>query len=688
MECIQNDIETIKMPPKESPSPELLVTWAGDDEAGRTKAMSVYNSAFGGNTTVVRESSIGSTYYRDQRTGTHVRDDFDRSDYEYYRDGERAPKGVREAITFCNRAYDEHGIIRNVIDLMSDFTTQGIRVIHPNKSIERFYQRWFQKVGARERSQHFIRSFYLSGNVFVKKSTAKVPLTKQKKMQSVSGEADIPLPIEENPPSREIPWQYTFLNPSSVEILGDELSSFINPLDVRIGIKISRKIANKIKNPKTAEEKELVAKISEDIKKAVRSKNSVVPISSAKVASFFYKKFDWDTWATPMLKPIATDLSLLSKMKLADASALDGIISCIRVWKIGDIEAKLWPTQDAVNRLSEMLMQNVEGGVMDLIWGPELTFDQTSTDAHQFLGNEKYGPTLSAIYAGLGIPGTLVGSETKGGFTNNAMSLKTLTERLQYGRETLVNFWSREIEAVQKAMGFARPATLEFDRIILTDEAAEKKLYLDLCDRGILSEQTLVERFGEDPEVEEYRLKRERKLRKKGALDPKSGPFHQGDNKGEPGKGRELGQKDGTKRKAKRVLPRGASAQAEMLHNISWSNSAHQTIGKLLTEPYLKSIGKKSLREVTTAEASNFEKFKFSVLCAYRVGDEVNKSTIASVLKQDLSIPKDLATLVNHTVGKYVSRNGREPTIETLRGFQSAAFACYSMKEELLDGDD
>jgi hypothetical protein len=57
-----------------------------------------------------------------------------------------------------------------------------------------------------------------------------------------------------------------------------------------------------------------------------------------------------------------------------------------------------------------MLCNNVGGGVMDLVWGPEIDLVETKTDVHHFLGQTKYEPVLTAIYAGLGIPPTLTGA--------------------------------------------------------------------------------------------------------------------------------------------------------------------------------------------------------------------------------------------------------------------------------------
>ena len=97
---------------------------------------------------------------------------------------------------------------------------------------------------------------------------------------------------------------------------------------------------------------------------------------------------------------------------------------------------------------------------MDLVWGPDIELMETNSNVHQFLGEEKYKPHLNNIYAGLGIPPTLTGTFGTSGTTNNYMSLKTLTQRLEYGRDRLIDFWNKEIAMIQKAMGFKLPATI------------------------------------------------------------------------------------------------------------------------------------------------------------------------------------------------------------------------------------
>jgi hypothetical protein len=169
----------------------------------------------------------------------------------------------------------------------------------------------------------------------------------------------------------------------------------------------------------------------------------------------------------------------------------------------------------------------VGGGSMDLIWDASLDLKETSTDIYNFLGIKKYEPVLKAIYAGLGIPQTLTGgSEGQGGMTNNAMSLKTLIERLQYGRDCLTKFWENELAIMQEALGDRYPAQVHFENMSISDEANEKMLWMHLVDRDIVSVETMREKFGTIPAVEDARIRREYDARKQREIPAKSSPYH------------------------------------------------------------------------------------------------------------------------------------------------------------------
>ena len=502
-----------------------FVTWS--DESSKQEALRTTEGVLDQYEGVQRASSSARRSFIDIEPNRSVRTSYVRDDYNRFRDEESVPSRQKEAIRMCMAAYDRVGIVRNVIDLMGDFACQGITLVHPNKRIEQFYRKWFERCGGKERSERFLNLFYRCGNVVVKKRNAKVNKKVERDLKAI-GVADI-VPEDLPVSRREIPWKYDFLNPLSLELIGAELALFAGK--PQFALKISNSLRRHIasaSNSKDANRKELVAQLPKDLLNAIKDGKNILPIDPDKLSVYYYKKDDWRMWANPMIYAILDDILMLEKMKLADISALDGAISNIRLWTIGDLDNKILPTKGAINKLRDILASNVGGGTMDLVWGPEIDFKESSTQVYRFLGSEKYQPVLTNIYAGLGVPPTLtgLGSGQGGGFTNNFISLKVLVERLEYGRNTLINFWKDEIEIIQKAMGFRFPARVHFDQMVLSDEAAEKNLLIQLVDRDLISGETVQERFGEIPEIERIRIKRESRERNNEGSPQKAGPYH------------------------------------------------------------------------------------------------------------------------------------------------------------------
>jgi len=513
-------------PIKNTEKAEAFITWG--DESDKQEALSQVSDNLDHYDGVQKSLGGFRRSFLDIEPQRSVRTGFTREDYNRFRSEEAVPQLQKEAIQMCMTAYDKVGIIRNVIDLMGDFACHGINIVHPNKRIEKFYRKWFEKIGGRDRSERFLNTLYRCGNVVVKRRTAKISKKIENDLKKSLGSPDMEIEkLQVN--KREIPWKHDFLNPLSIEVLGGNLASFVG--DKQYALKVSKLVRGLTKRGLGGSSKynaNLASQLPPDLQQAIKEGQDLIPLDSSKISVFHYKKDDWLLWANPMIYAILDDVIMLEKMKLADISALDGAISNIRLWSLGDLDNKILPTKNAINKLRNILAGNVGGGTMDLVWGPELKFTESSTQVYRFLGKEKYEPVLTNIYAGLGVPPTLTGMASGGGgsFTNNFISLKTLVERLEYGRSVLVSFWQEEVERVRQAMGFRLPAKIHFDTMVLSDEATEKNLLIQLADRNIISSETVVERFGEIPEIEKIRIRREDRDRKKEVIPQQAGPYH------------------------------------------------------------------------------------------------------------------------------------------------------------------
>lgn len=675
-------------------SKESYISWNSDAEKSIAFSSAGQNvDSYDG----ILSSSASRRTYLDIEPNISVRPEFTKDDYYRFRNNEDPEGRVKETMAKCMKAYDKVGIVKNVIDLMGDFASQGITLLHENKNIEKFYRRWWHQVNGHERSERFLNMLYRCGNVIIYKRYGKITKKIQKNM---SKGADIEY-SEPEVIKKEIPFKYDFLNPLSVSVEDDSAGVF--SINTRYKMRLSSALKKSISNTKN---KDLLSTLPDGLKRATKSGAEFFSLPPERIEVFTYKKDDWQSWANPMIYAILDDITMLEKMKLADMSALDGAISNIRLWKLGNLEHKILPTRASIDRLRNILASNVGGGTMDLIWGPEIEFIESDSQVYKFLGMEKYNPVLSSIYAGMGIPPTLTGaSGQSGGFTNNFISLKTLIERLEYGRELLKLFWQKEIEHVQKAMGFPLPAILHFDHMILSDEVAEKNLLMQLADRDIISSETLRERLGESTPIEESRIKTENKKRKSRKLPPKADPFHNGNVESDyiktaltkdtlsiedvteykarkppvqPGSaptskkpknnnGRPPFKTDTSPRKQKRVLPR---SKADMASLLIWSSEAQREISNLMNPCLLSHYGKKNLRELSKEEHADLEKSKFKVLCGIEPFGEINESSVLAAIESN-NPPYSYSSLY----ADFMKKNKRTPTIEEMRQIYALAYS-------------
>ena len=683
---------------------EMYSTWTDDSDKG--KAFAEASEAYTENTPVQQEKALAYTYrnYLDIEPNRSVRTSITRNDYYRFRPEEAVPTRQKRIMKMCMDAYDRVGIVRNVIDLMGDFGAQGIDIVHPNKAIERFYKKWFEQVRGVERSERFLNYLYRSGNVIIKRRTAKINTSKEAELRRTSG-ADMEVQTPKYT-KREIPWAYDFLNPLAVDVLNFYNGMFIgDPIFV---MNLSRTTYDSF-TASNVTARNTFSKLPPDLQKMVKEGKRQIPLDKDKIEVYYYKKDDWLVWANPMIYAILDDLIMLEKMKLADLAALDGAISQIRLWRVGSLDHKIIPRRDVINKVRDILASNTGGGTMDLVWGPELDFKESQSQVYKFLGSEKYQPVLTSIYAGLGIPPTLTGASTGGGYTNNYVSLKTLIERLEYGRQLLTQFWQKEIEMVQKAMGFRFPAQIRFDSIILSDESAAKQLLINLADRAIISNETILERFGEMPDIEKTRIRREEQARRNDNTTPqKASPYHNPNLRndiskvlvtkdglddsfydeldlpkkdlpvatpagggtqngpkspeGNPQGGRPLNTKDSIKRKTKRVLPKSGESTA-----VLWAFNAQKTIAETVTPMILDFYNKKNVRSLTKGEFDQLEYLKLCLLTGLEPFIELNPEIIKSLIDSAHKPTQAFVNKVSDEIENFVYINNRKPTVEEMK---------------------
>jgi hypothetical protein len=251
---------------------EAYVLW-GDDDGSRNEAMKASAGALEEYDAIhSAKAHRFRSDYSGLDTSTDGRPGLTRSDYDYFRPSERVPVKIKAIIRKADDIYQRVGLVKNVIDLMGDFGAQGIRLVHKVKKTERFFQEWFRRCNGKDRSERFLNNLYKTGNVVINRQTGKLSTKSINQMYAANAAADISLLSIDNPvASREIPWIYTFIDPSCVDVSGGAMSSFVQNKTYELTLPAHlRKLINA---PKTDQEREVIANLPPAIVEAAKSKN-------------------------------------------------------------------------------------------------------------------------------------------------------------------------------------------------------------------------------------------------------------------------------------------------------------------------------------------------------------------------------------------------------------------------------
>ena len=467
---------------------------------------------------IIKKHEAQAGFYSDIDPGVSVRPGYGRENYEALRPNERIPNPVtqqdyRNIMVMCRMAYEKVGVIRSTVDMMSEFGAEGIEIIHPDAGPNKFYQSWSKRVNLKDRAERFLSWFYKSGNTVVRRKFGKV-------------EGSLASPRTNFEPGR-IPLEYVFYDPSTVDAIGGDLAGLSSDKIYALRVPIGNLMASS--NPKNPLEKEVFDGLPQEIKDAIQGRTStagvaLIRIPNDKVYICHYKKDDSEIWGKSFIYSILEDVFYNNKLKLAKTSALDGWYNVIRLWKVGDHTQtpRIFPSAQEMARLSSVLQQNTGGGAADILWHSAIDLQEFYPPIEKL---QNFEENIDAILLGLGVPKGLVGGEAAGGVTLNYIGLKNLLKRLEAGRRALTHWLEKEVDIIQEAMGFRTRPFIKFSIADLYDEKTYYDILIQLVDRGVLSDETMLDRIKEITPIERKKIKKEIEMRDEEKLYPKASPF-------------------------------------------------------------------------------------------------------------------------------------------------------------------
>jgi hypothetical protein len=465
--------------------------------------------------------------HRSPMAHQHLKDPFTVADYDAQRPAEADPKSWEQIFKVCDSWYQKNGLIRNIIDLMSDFCVAGVQISSPDAMEQAVLRKWFKLVRGKHVSERIANMLYRVGNVGIRKQFGKVRTgLKEEWAKSVTAlqraEINIPEPKED---TGLVPYKYVTIPPKYIRVPTPEVTAFLD--EPWYGLKITKDALNSmLMTDQDFVESDLISQLPEDIKEAL-STGKAVRLDNSKFKMLHYKKDDFDKrFAYPLIYAALSDLFLYSKMQLADRNVVDSAIKRVVFVKVGDAKTGQIPEMEYLQEMGRMIAQAGAGGSESyIVTQPWLEIEADSGNLHSFLGKQKYEAILEAIYATFGVPAALTGTAS-GAAANNFMSMKVLVKKLEYVRDMLKEFWADELKHVCKSFGFDKPVFLTFTYQELGDESAIKKLIQDMYDRDVISDETYRYMMQIDHQLEELRLQDDMEKRKARSVSPKAGPFH------------------------------------------------------------------------------------------------------------------------------------------------------------------
>jgi hypothetical protein len=575
---------------------------------------------------VTRQSSNASS--------VNTRAPFSKELFDLYRPNQSIPKGdtqesLREAMVACNAVYQRVGVVKSVVDMMSEFAAEGIEIVHTDDGPSNFYKVWQKRVKLEDRCERLASWILRSGNGVVRRIYGEIDAKEISQVKRSNSKIKIPL-------------QYIIYDPSTIELIGDSVGAVSTNKIYALRIPLTQFYNLK---PKNDLEKQVFQGLPDEIKRAIEGKKTdgyyYIQIPSDKIFVGHYKKDDSQIWARSFIYSILSDIYYNDTVKQAKISAMDGIINVIRVWKLGDHKSELLPSPAAGAKLAGILANHVGGGAVDIIWDSAIELSEHYPPVEKLASFEE---NYQSILLGLGIPESLVGGQgSKSGNIVSTINLKNLIKRLETVRRVIKDWIESEIDIIQENMGFRKRPEIRFANADLYDDRTYFTLLRELVDRNILPDDRILEIIGEIPEYEKTRLKIQETERENGDRPPKASPFHQPNlelqqdhelrkikeqnsynlsRKGtkESDNGRPPGSIDKVKRQ------RGPNRVRGDL--FIKSCQIYDFVDNYINDLLLKEFNKSNLRLLTASEKSDIDNTKLFILPHIHPNDELNNDVV------------------------------------------------------------
>ena len=117
-------------------------------------------------------------------------------------------------------------VLDNLKDIKISYENKILVTMHRRENIDLIGE-WFQEINGMDRSERFLNYLYRCGNVIVRRHMAKISRQQERNLKNTIA-ADIK--IEDlRSVKREIPWNYDFISPLSVDVKNGSFNTVGKP---------------------------------------------------------------------------------------------------------------------------------------------------------------------------------------------------------------------------------------------------------------------------------------------------------------------------------------------------------------------------------------------------------------------------------------------------------------------------
>ena len=384
-----------------------------------------------------------------------------------------AGMSVRQSIELCQKAYCNVAIFRNAIDIMAEFANSPVYLEGGTKPAKDFISKWLERAKIWNLKDQFFREYYRSGNVFFYRIDGKFNKDDFQKISSIYGsEGALPL--------GKIPIRYILLNP--YDIIATRATSFEDGDYQKV---LSEYELDRLRNPKTLEDKELFDSFPKDVQNKIKNKAFTMEgvemnLDPEKLSHSFYKKQDYEPFAVPFGFAVLDDINWKLELKKIDQAISRTVENVILMITMG---AK--PDDGGINpnnlNAMQTLFQNESVGRV-LVSDYTTKADFIIPDINKVLGPDKYKVVNEDIRDAL--QNVIVGQEK---YANTQVKAQIFLERLKEARNAFLNdFLQPQIKLVCRAMGFRKFPVAKFQDIDIKDEVQLQRVATRLIELGVL----------------------------------------------------------------------------------------------------------------------------------------------------------------------------------------------------------